>query len=270
VDPSSLDLSGVPSTLLPALEPLLSQLAKPIRFRDQWTSQLQVSVVQPITPLYSVHHGHQAAREGEVAARHQREQSQRETTYRASEAYYRLLTAQHLHQVAVESVATLTAHLEQDMEDIANGKTTLPEVVEESQDMLSDILEVMDKNKQNIGDEIRQALHEQSGGRRRRRVGRRAEIAQGGLEKIVGKLDAACPDSDFEGAPGACGRIKVSFWNDTIERRILSGEHVAGGELPGLVLQLRLGSSRAGTHVDGRENVFPDQPERAVPILGLW
>src|SRR5664279_4879099 len=113
VDPSSLDLSGVPSTLLPALEPLLSQLAKPIRFRDQWTSQLQVSVVQPITPLYSVHHGHQAAREGEVAARHQREQSQRETTYRASEAYYRLLTAQHLHQVAVESVATLTAHLEQ-------------------------------------------------------------------------------------------------------------------------------------------------------------
>ena len=113
VDPSSLDLSSVPSTLLPALEPLLSQLAKPIRFRDQWTSQLQVSVVQPITPLYSVHHGHQAAREGEVAARHQRAQSQRETTYRASEAYYRLLTAQHLHQVAVESVATLTAHLEQ-------------------------------------------------------------------------------------------------------------------------------------------------------------
>jgi len=56
----------------------------------------------------------------------------------------------------------MTAHLEQDMEDIANGKTTLPEVVEESQDMLSDILEVMDKNKQNIGDEIRQALHEQS------------------------------------------------------------------------------------------------------------
>ena len=43
-----------------------------------------------------------------------------------------------------------------------SGKTTLPEVVEESQDTLSDILEVMDKNKQNIGDEIKQALHEQS------------------------------------------------------------------------------------------------------------
>jgi DNA topoisomerase-1 len=56
----------------------------------------------------------------------------------------------------------MTAHLEQDMEDIATGKSTLPEVVEESQDMLSDILEVLDKNKKGIGDEIRQALHEQS------------------------------------------------------------------------------------------------------------
>jgi DNA topoisomerase-1 len=56
----------------------------------------------------------------------------------------------------------MTAHLEEDMENIATGKSTLPEVVEESQDMLSDILEVMDKNKQVIGDEIRQALHEQS------------------------------------------------------------------------------------------------------------
>jgi outer membrane protein len=113
VDSSSLDLSAVPSTLLPILQPLIGELAKPIRFRDQWTSQLQVSVVQPITQLYSVHHGHQAAREGEVAAQHQREQSQREVIYRATEAYYRLLTAQHLYQVAEESVVTLTAHLEQ-------------------------------------------------------------------------------------------------------------------------------------------------------------
>ena len=41
----------------------------------------------------------------------------------------------------------MTAHLEQDMEDISTGKSTLPEVVEESQDMLSDILEVMDTSR---------------------------------------------------------------------------------------------------------------------------
>jgi DNA topoisomerase-1 len=37
----------------------------------------------------------------------------------------------------------MTAHLEKDMEDIANGETSLAEVVSESQDMLSDIVDVM-------------------------------------------------------------------------------------------------------------------------------
>jgi DNA topoisomerase-1 len=55
----------------------------------------------------------------------------------------------------------MTAHLEQDMDDIANGKTTMKDVVAESQDMLSDVLEVMESNKKQIGDEIRSALAEQ-------------------------------------------------------------------------------------------------------------
>lgn len=113
VDPSKLDLSSVPSSMLPVFAPLLTQLAQPIRFRDERTMQLQVTAVQPITQLYSVHHGQKAAKEGELAARHQCEQSQRETTYRATEAYYRLLAVEHLCAVADESVATLRAHLEQ-------------------------------------------------------------------------------------------------------------------------------------------------------------
>lgn len=55
----------------------------------------------------------------------------------------------------------MTAHLEQDMDEIANGKSTLKEIVEESQDMLSDILEEMERHKQQIGEEIRSALAEQ-------------------------------------------------------------------------------------------------------------
>jgi DNA topoisomerase-1 len=55
----------------------------------------------------------------------------------------------------------MTAHLEKDMEDISNGETSLAEVVSESQDMLSDIVDVMELNKLDIGKEIRDALKEQ-------------------------------------------------------------------------------------------------------------
>lgn len=109
LDASTLNTSALP----PALLPLLSDLAKPIRFRDPWTSQLQLSLIQPITPLYSVHHGQKAARQAEIAASHQREQRERDAVYRATEAYYHVLAAQHLVQTATEAVATLTAHLDQ-------------------------------------------------------------------------------------------------------------------------------------------------------------
>ncbi len=56
----------------------------------------------------------------------------------------------------------MTAHLEMDMDEIANGKSTMNETLEESQDMLSDVLEVMEKHKKQIGDDIRKALAEQN------------------------------------------------------------------------------------------------------------
>ena len=56
----------------------------------------------------------------------------------------------------------MTAHLEKDMEDIANGKALLAEVVKESQDMLSDVVDVLEANREQIGDDIRGALKEQS------------------------------------------------------------------------------------------------------------
>jgi outer membrane protein len=113
VNSSSLDLSAVPPALSQGLAPLLTQLAHPIRFRDERTMQLQVTAIQPLTQLYSVEHGQKAAQEAQKAAEHQHRQNQREATYRATEAYYRVLAAQHLGRVADEAVATLTAHLEQ-------------------------------------------------------------------------------------------------------------------------------------------------------------
>lgn len=55
----------------------------------------------------------------------------------------------------------MTAHLEEDMDQIANGKSSLHEVVEESQDMLSDILETMEGHREQIGTEIKKALESQ-------------------------------------------------------------------------------------------------------------
>jgi len=55
----------------------------------------------------------------------------------------------------------MTAHLEQDMDDIAAGKSTLGDVVEESQDMLSDILDTMENHRSQIGEEIRKAIESQ-------------------------------------------------------------------------------------------------------------
>jgi DNA topoisomerase-1 len=56
----------------------------------------------------------------------------------------------------------MTAHLEGDMEEIAQGRSFLAEVVRESQDMLSDVLDEMEANRERIGGEIKEALHAQS------------------------------------------------------------------------------------------------------------
>ena len=55
----------------------------------------------------------------------------------------------------------MTAHLEEDMDAIAGGQAKLDDVVLESQDMLSDVLEGMSQNREVIGGEIRDALHTQ-------------------------------------------------------------------------------------------------------------
>ena len=57
--------------------------------------------------------------------------------------------------------AKMTSHLESDMDLIANGELEQAEVVEESQAMLEDIMDVLDKHKKEIGEHIRKALRAQ-------------------------------------------------------------------------------------------------------------
>ncbi len=55
----------------------------------------------------------------------------------------------------------MTSHLESDMDMIANGELEQGEVVEESQAMLEDIMDVLEKHKKEIGEHIKKALREQ-------------------------------------------------------------------------------------------------------------
>lgn len=66
-----------------------------------------------------------------------------------------------LHDEYKITHAKMTAHLESEMDLIAQGERVLADVVEESQDMLDDIMTVLEKNKKEIGDDIRKALRAQ-------------------------------------------------------------------------------------------------------------
>lgn len=56
----------------------------------------------------------------------------------------------------------MTAHLEEDMDEIARGVRNRQDVVRESQQMLSEVLEILEKNREAIGQEIEAALREQN------------------------------------------------------------------------------------------------------------
>jgi DNA topoisomerase-1 len=66
-----------------------------------------------------------------------------------------------LHDEYKITHAKMTAHLESEMDLIAQGERVQEDVVEESQDMLDDIMAVLEKNKKEIGDDIKKALRAQ-------------------------------------------------------------------------------------------------------------
>jgi outer membrane protein len=111
LDAASVDLSGLSAPFQSLMGPLLAAVTKPLEVRHQTTGQVSISLAQPLTPLYSVHQGHQMATLGEKAAKHALIAKRRDVVYQTTEAYYRLLQAQAVATVAREAVDTLTAHL---------------------------------------------------------------------------------------------------------------------------------------------------------------
>jgi len=71
-----------------------------------------------------------------------------------------VITALEQHAKDITNVK-MTAHLESDMDMIANGELEQADVVEESQAMLEDIMDVLERHRTQIGEDIRKALREQ-------------------------------------------------------------------------------------------------------------
>jgi DNA topoisomerase-1 len=86
-----------------------------------------------------------------------------------------------LHDEYKITDAKMTAHLELEMDLIAKGERDQPDVLEESQAMLVDIIDVLERNRKEIGDDIRSALKKQ------RSLGKCPKCDSGELVEIRGK-----------------------------------------------------------------------------------
>lgn len=83
----------------------------PFVVREDTTTSLTVSVIQPLTPLVAVSAGYRARDFGVDAARIHRETVRRDIAFQATEAYYRLLQTQRLAEVAATSVKQVEAQV---------------------------------------------------------------------------------------------------------------------------------------------------------------
>ena len=86
-----------------------------------------------------------------------------------------------LHDEYKITDAKMTSHLEMEMDLIARGEREQPDVIEESQAMLEDIMDVLERNRKEIGDDIRKAL------RKQRSLGKCPKCGTGELVEIKAK-----------------------------------------------------------------------------------
>lgn len=92
-----------------------------IRVRDAFTWTASVSAVQPLTQLFAIYNQYKLQDFGVDVATMRRAATRRNIAFRVIEAYYRLLEASRLSQVAEASVAQLEAQQRQAQSLLDNG-----------------------------------------------------------------------------------------------------------------------------------------------------
>jgi outer membrane protein len=99
----------------------------PVHGATVWN--VTASVTQPITALFAIYDAFKVRDLGVDIAMVKHEASRRQTAYRVIEAYYRLLQAERLAEVAVASVDQLTTQLRQANSFHANGVVSQDDVL---------------------------------------------------------------------------------------------------------------------------------------------
>jgi outer membrane protein TolC len=89
--------------------------------RDQFTWLFSPSLIQPLTGLWSIYDQYKIADYGVDVANVKRRTARREVAFEVAQAYYRLLEAQRLAEVADASVAQLEAQQKQAQSLFDNG-----------------------------------------------------------------------------------------------------------------------------------------------------
>jgi outer membrane protein len=91
--------------------PQLAPLAKPMEIRPQTTWSASATLVQPLAALWTVKEGYDVRVLGVDIAQIGEKSAQRDVAFQVAEAYYRLLQAMRLAEVAQKSVENITAQV---------------------------------------------------------------------------------------------------------------------------------------------------------------
>ena len=107
----ALDVVFVPAAPDMTMQPMTPMMAPALRVRDRITSQVSVTLAQPISGLFVLHQLVNLEQAGVDVAKSDRVRAKLDTAQRASEAYLRLLQAQAGAEVAAKSVTQLDAQV---------------------------------------------------------------------------------------------------------------------------------------------------------------
>jgi len=103
--PVPFDLSSL-SSILPA-----GMSVPSMSIRDQWTWSVGATLAQPIASLWTIKEGHVLRELGVDVAEIQRKSTRRDVAFQVTEAYYRLLQAMRMAEVAQKSVENIDAQV---------------------------------------------------------------------------------------------------------------------------------------------------------------
>jgi outer membrane protein len=114
------------TTYIPSQKQLTSESTT---FRPQWTWSVSTTLAQPIASLWTVREANELAKLGVDVAEIKRKSAQRDVAYQVTEAYYRLLQAKRMADIAQKSVEQIEAQVRRARTFFARGAVARNDVL---------------------------------------------------------------------------------------------------------------------------------------------